>query len=136
MFMGDEKTHKECLEKSLFGLHKKDLPAMERIRPTSKLFLLNFSRRVIYGPFCCASEAAFNLVPEAWQKTAGKGNGKGKARKDDESPFPAQIRICRKGRARSMSTPRDVKYDPGPLTLADERLPVELTRMVASYLDL
>ncbi len=29
-----------------------------------------------------------------------------------------------------------VLNDPGPLTLADERLPVELTRMVASYLDL
>ena len=67
MFMGDIKTHKECLTRSLFGLHRKDLPAMERIRPTTKLFLLNFSHRVIYGPFTCASMAALNLEADAWQ---------------------------------------------------------------------
>ena len=116
IFFASGSTYKECLERSLFGLHKRDLAGMMNIRRSTPLFLLNFSHRVVYGPFAPASDASMNIEPLAWQ-TAQRGGGKGRQARSDESesPYPAEMRVCRDGAVRKWQVPNDLKYQLGRL---------------------
>ena len=88
LFLCNNVTFKECIDRKLFGLPTKDMQSMRTIGPSTKLFLYNTQANVLHGCFQCACQAELNLEPGAWTP-----NGKGKTR------FAAQIRVMDRGGA-------------------------------------
>ena len=115
MFFCNSATQHECLSRSLFGLHKNDLEKVNRIGDKTPLYLYNFSTRTVYGAFRPASAPGYNLDPGAWQSASRRPARPGAAQ---ESPFPAQIRICRDGIIRKWEKPHGVTYEAGAQTAA------------------
>ena len=77
MFMCSRSTEAECLSRALLGLPRGSFAAMEnKIDDQTRIFLLNFQTREVFGPFRANGAAALDIVPEAW---GGK--------------FPAQLRV-------------------------------------------
>merc|ERR1719464_1471313 len=77
--MCSSRTMKEVFERKLFGTVKRHFYLVERIKPTTALFLLNFSRpKALMGVYIADSQPGMNIEPKAW-------NGR----------FPSQIRFKR-----------------------------------------
>ena len=100
MLIASLNRYDECMRRALFGEHGGQLPTLRReIEPSvTPLFLFNFSRRVLYGPFYATDVPQMNLEPTAW-------NGATSRRTNETSGFPAQVRVCRLGTVRQWKLP-------------------------------
>ena len=57
-------TFGECVSRSLLGESKDKFGLVQAVvKPSTPLLLLNFSRRVVYGPFWAAAAPALNIEP-------------------------------------------------------------------------
>ena len=94
----------------------------DSVQPSTPLLLLNFSRRVVYGPFWAAAPPALNIEPCAWEGGATNSRRRGKSEPsgagDATTPYPVQVRIQRRGRVRSWSLPEGLHLRAGRLTVA------------------
>jgi hypothetical protein len=160
LFMANSKTFGECMSRSLLGESKDKFGLVQAaVKQDTPLLLLDFARRVLYGPFYAAQPPALNLEPCAWVRAArrmsgagaegGMGqwgcacaeperaawrrtraqeggatraprkgrsaNGEGSGADGATSPYPAQVRICRRGRVRSWQLPQDLLLKAGRL---------------------
>ena len=104
----------ECMRRALFGEHGGQLPTLRReIEPSvTPLFLFNFSRRVLYGPFYATDAPQMNLEPTAW-------NGATSRRTNETSGFPAQVRVCRLGTVRQWKLPDSMLLKAGKLNAVE-----------------
>ncbi len=69
VFASTNSSQDECFERLLFGSSKVYGAAAMRVKKGDFLFLWNLDSDLLYGVFRAATDAQFNLVPEAW---AGK----------------------------------------------------------------
>jgi hypothetical protein len=84
VFMSSSATFEECIAKGLFGSPKGSLKEMQdRIKPSTALFLINFTTNELHGVFHAVGEPSLDIVPTAWART-----GRGRR-------FPAQARVTR-----------------------------------------
>ncbi|KAJ1448300.1 development and cell death domain-containing protein [Pelagophyceae sp. CCMP2097] len=67
IFLCDKKTRDEVFRRKLFGLPRNHLKHVKQITRTTVLFLLDFSRSELHGPFKAVGAAALDLEPEAWE---------------------------------------------------------------------
>ena len=122
LFMASGKTFGECMSRSLLGESARNLRAMQdAIKPKTPLFLLHFTKRILYGPFYAAAPPALDLEPDAWLGGATRGRGSGDSGGSggrERSPYPAQVRIYRSDAVRSWTLPKDVHLDAGRIEAA------------------
>ena len=126
--MCSSKTFGECMQRGLFGESGPsklgDFRAAIATGATP-LLLLNFSTRVLYGPFYATAQPQLYIVPDAWEGNAtkarrpgkrgspgGGGDGEGKS-----SPYPVQVPVGRHGRVRKAMLPKDLQLTAGKQTL-------------------
>ena len=81
IFRCSNATHKECLDRNLFGQNITMLNYFAQLNIGDILFLHNLSNNIIEGPFFATSTITQNIIPEAW-------NGE----------FPYQVTVEKKGR--------------------------------------
>ncbi|XP_076927341.1 uncharacterized protein LOC143590877 isoform X2 [Bidens hawaiensis] len=79
IFMSNIKTHKECLERKLFGLPSGMSDFVLHVKEGMALFLFEFERRLLYGVFRATCDGDINIEPKAF-RSSGK-------------QFPAQVRF-------------------------------------------
>ena len=66
MFICDNKTVNECLERNLFGLPRHMMNKMNAISDSCYLFLYNKDRKEVYGIFRPNGRPAENIEPTAY----------------------------------------------------------------------
>eukprot|EP01062_Namystynia_karyoxenos_P009240 TRINITY_DN1325_c0_g2_i1.p1 TRINITY_DN1325_c0_g2~~TRINITY_DN1325_c0_g2_i1.p1 ORF type:complete len:898 (+),score=239.68 TRINITY_DN1325_c0_g2_i1:142-2835(+) len=95
-------TQSECLSKRLFGLPcgQTTCQVASLVREGDHLFLLNFIRRVLMGPFVATSDVKWMLDSTAWSGQWGETGRK-------SSRFPVQVR-ARLQAAGSATAPREL----------------------------
>jgi hypothetical protein len=86
IFMCNDKTVFECVDRGLFGSKRSVLLQAEKIDVKSRLFLFNVSTKAMMGPFRASAAAGINLVSDAW------------AAPGESSPFPVQVKVAPEGR--------------------------------------
>jgi hypothetical protein len=123
LFMCSNATFGECVSRSLLGESKEKLGLVQAVvKPSTPLLLLNFSRRVVYGPFWAAAAPALYIEPCAWEGGATNSRRRGRPESsgtgDATSPYPVQVRMQRRGRVRSWSLPEGMHLKAGRLTAA------------------
>ena len=123
LFMCSNVTFGECVRRSLLGESKDKLGLVQAVvKPSTPLLLLNFSRRVVYGPFWAAAAPALNIEPCAWEGGATNSRRRGKPESsgaaDATTPYPVQVRMLRRGRVRSWSLREGMHLRAGKLTAA------------------
>ncbi|KAJ0703982.1 putative development/cell death domain-containing protein [Helianthus annuus] len=79
IFMSNINTHKECLERKLFGLPSGMSKFVLHVKEGMTLFLFEFERRLLYGVFRATCDGDINIDPKAF-RSSGK-------------QFPAQVRF-------------------------------------------
>ena len=67
VFACTDSSQDECLKRLLFGSSKVYGAAAMRVKKGDFLFLWNLDSDLLYGVFRAATDAQFNLVPEAWE---------------------------------------------------------------------
>ena len=65
IFHCNDKTRRECVQRKLFGCPSKG--KYISIAPGAVLFLFNFQKKSVEGPFRAVSELQQNIVAEAWE---------------------------------------------------------------------
>ena len=66
VFMCNDETEPECLDRMLLGDHDKSLQKLQRgIGPDTLLFLFNFDSKCLLGTFKADGEPQKNIIPEA-----------------------------------------------------------------------
>ena len=123
LFMCSNATFAECMRRSLLGESREKLgQVQESVQPSTPLLLLNFSKRVVYGPFWAAVPPELNIEPSAWEGGATNSRRRGKSEPsgagDATTPYPVQVRIQRRGRVRSWPLPESLHLRAGRLTVA------------------
>jgi hypothetical protein len=78
MFMCDNVTERECLQRMLLGLGRRELAQMQRIEGSTMLCLRNYKSGVVHGVFRAVGRPGLALEAQAW-----------------EGRFPAQVRVRR-----------------------------------------
>jgi hypothetical protein len=86
-------TYQENINRQLFGVTKQHLGDIQKIAPSSALFLFNYSTKMLYGVFVPNGPGGLNLEPEAWKSHEGAKRVSSRNRSDVGSPYPAQIRF-------------------------------------------
>ena len=77
LFMCSGDTFRECMSLSLFGESASKLGLVtDAVRQATPLFLLNFSRRTLFGPFYAGDIPQLNKVPNAWAGHATRTKGR------------------------------------------------------------
>ena len=115
----------ECMRRALFGEHGGQLPTLRReIEPSvTPLFLFNFSRRVLYGPFYATDAPQMNLEPTAWNgatsRRTNETSGGNNSNMRLTSGFPAQVRVCRLGTVRQWKLPDLMHLKAGKLNAVE-----------------
>lgn len=66
VFLCDRKTRAEVMSKTIFGLPRRSLRDMEAITAASQLFLYDFTRGEVVGPFKSDGPPGLDIVPEAF----------------------------------------------------------------------
>ncbi|KAG0616586.1 hypothetical protein M758_5G126500 [Ceratodon purpureus] len=87
IFVCNNDTMAEDLERQLFGLPQRYQDSVRAIQPGLPLFLYNYSTRCLHGVFEASSDGGLNIEPEAWENKDAKKNGRPVSR------FPAQVRV-------------------------------------------
>jgi len=78
VFLCNNRTERECLERKLFGLPKSEWNRVSQIKKGEILFLLNYQTNRLHGVFEAVSDGKMNLDPCAF-----------------DGSFPAQVQIRR-----------------------------------------
>lgn len=87
IFMCNNETMPEDLERQLFGLTQRYQDSVRAITPGLPLFLYNYSTKYLHGVYEATSDGGLNIDPEAWEnKETKKGGG-------PVSRYPAQVRV-------------------------------------------
>ena len=81
VFLCNNRTERECLEKKLFGAPKSEWNRVSQVKEGDILFLLNYQRNHLHGIFEAASDGKMNIDPHAF-----------------DGYFPAQVGVRRKMR--------------------------------------
>jgi len=79
VFLCNERTESECLEKKLFGAPKSEWNRVSQVKEGDVLFLLNYQRNRLHGVFEAVDNGKMNIEPYAF-----------------DNYFPAQVRVRRK----------------------------------------
>jgi len=79
VFLCNNRTETECLEKKLFGLQKSKWNRVSQVKKGDILFLLNYDTNRLHGVFEATSDGMMNIDAYAF-----------------EGYFPAQVRVIRK----------------------------------------
>jgi len=85
VFLCNNRTEKECLERKLFGLPKSEWNRVSQVKEGDILFLLNYQNNRLHGIFEAVSDGKMDIEPYAF-----------------DSYFPAQVRVRRKIRCTSL----------------------------------
>ena len=110
VFVCDRNTEATCFAHNIFGATRRQWTVVERIDQNTRLFLLNKSTHIVYGPFEAVMQPSFNVRPELW-------NGR----------FPSQVYI--RARARSPA-------DKDAILMAGARLTAAAVPMLANRIGL
>jgi len=86
VFLCNNKTERECLEKKLFGSPKSELNRVSEVKEGDILFLLNYQSNRLHGVFEAVSDGKMDVEPYAF-----------------DGRFPAQVRVRRKMRCSSLN---------------------------------
>jgi len=81
VFLCNNRTERECLERKLFGSPKSEWNRVFQVKEGDILFLLNYQSNRLHGVFEATSDGEMNIEPDAF-----------------DGRFPAQVRIRRKMR--------------------------------------
>jgi len=81
VFLCNNRTEGECLERKLFGAPKSEWNRVSRVKKGDILFLLNYQINLLHGVFEAVSDGKMNIDPYAF-----------------DGYFPAQVRLRRKMR--------------------------------------
>jgi len=81
VFLCNNRTERECLEKRLFGAPKSEWNRVLQVKKGDILFLLNYQNNHLHGVFEAATDGAMDIEPCAF-----------------DGYFPAQVRVRRKMR--------------------------------------
>ena len=71
IFLCDRKTRKEVFDRKLFGLPRNSLRAMEKIGPSTALFLYDFRSYDLMGPMKAVGKPALDIEVGAWNGRFG-----------------------------------------------------------------
>jgi len=85
VFLCNNRTERECLEKKLFGSPKFEWNRVSRVKKGDVLFLLNYQSNRLHGVFEAVTDGTLNIEPCAF-----------------DGYFPAQVRVRRKMRCPSL----------------------------------
>jgi len=85
VFVCNNRTERECLEKKLFGLQKSKWDRVSQVKRGDILFLLNYVTNRLHGVFEATSDGMLDMDPSAF-----------------DGYFPAQVRVRRKMRCSSL----------------------------------
>ncbi|KAJ7544154.1 hypothetical protein O6H91_09G066300 [Diphasiastrum complanatum] len=88
IFVCNNETMAEDIQRQLFGLPKGYCDSVCAIRPGLPLFLYNYSTHHMHGVFEASSDGGINLEPNAWEIKDSISN-----RNPLTSRFPAQVRV-------------------------------------------
>src|SRR5205823_211968 len=66
IFLCNGKTKPECYIYRVFGLPAVQKEVVEKIKPGMDLFLFDFERKLLYGPYEATSVGKLNLEPAAF----------------------------------------------------------------------
>ena len=64
------------------------------------------------GVFVATAPPAMDIDPQAWATTAARGKGPGRGPAGGQSPFPAQVRVCKVMNLLPVSIPRSTLCPP------------------------
>jgi len=81
VFLCDNRTERECLERKLFGAPKSEWNRVSQVKRGDLLFLLNYWTNRLHGVFEATTNGTMNIEPYAF-----------------DGYFPAQVRVRRKMR--------------------------------------
>jgi hypothetical protein len=82
MFVANNRTEPECLDRALFGLPASSLQHMQQhIEEGTICMLYNTDKKSVRGPFYATEAPEKDIEPKAWKKASGG------------RPFPAQVRV-------------------------------------------
>uniref|UniRef100_A0A7N0RFV5 DCD domain-containing protein n=1 Tax=Kalanchoe fedtschenkoi TaxID=63787 RepID=A0A7N0RFV5_KALFE len=79
IFMSNESTKYECLQKKLFGLPSNFVSFVKHVKVGMLLFLFEYESRQLYGVYEAMSDGGVDIVPHAYRSSGKK--------------FPAQVQI-------------------------------------------
>jgi len=85
VFLCDNRTERECLEKGLFGAPKSEWKKVSQVKKGDILFLLNYRTNRFHGVFEAVTDGTIDIEPCAF-----------------DGYFPAQVRVRRKMRCPSL----------------------------------
>ena len=71
IFLCDRKTRNEVFDRKLFGLPRNSLRAMEKIGPSTALFLYDFRSYDLMGPMKAVGKPALDIEVGAWNGRFG-----------------------------------------------------------------
>ena len=81
VFLCNNRTERECLERKLFGAPKSEWNRVSQVKKGDVLFLLNFRNNHLHGVFEAITDGTLNIDPSAF-----------------DGHFPAQVQVRRKMR--------------------------------------
>ena len=81
VFLCNNRTERECLERKLFGLPKSGWDRVSKVKEGDILFLLNYQNNRLQGVFEATTDGTLDIEPYAF-----------------DGRFPAQVRVRRKMR--------------------------------------
>eukprot|EP00941_MAST-03F_sp_MAST-3F-sp1_P005396 g5396.t1 len=94
VFVCSQGTERECLEKCLFGLAKKEMEIIKHLSPSHQyLFLLNYDTDELIGVYEPISVPALDIDPHAWTDEKNLKTRGSMRRKDFKTSYPAQIKV-------------------------------------------
>lgn len=93
MFLCDESTEKECLERLLLGTspNPKVLPTLQQVAPGDYLFLYNYESGRLRGPYVALTALTQNLEPNAWRNSTHSRGFPWQVKVSDQDEFPSPI---------------------------------------------